>query len=102
MLKDIQESFASAGLTLNVSKCKIQTNAHTRRTPDQIEVGGMSYPVVPPTDGSKFLGTQYTLCGGVGAELDARIASAWGKFHQILPLLKRRNQHRAHKAIEIV
>ena len=42
MLKDIQESFACVGLTLNVSKCKIQTNAHTRRTPLEIEVGGMN------------------------------------------------------------
>ena len=69
----------------------IQTNAHTSRTPVFIEVNGMQYPVVPPTTGFKVLGTWFTLSGGVAAEFDARIAAAWGEFHQIWPLLRRRD-----------
>jgi hypothetical protein len=83
MLKDIQEAFAEAGLTLNISKCFIQTNAHTARTPSHVDV-------VPPWVGFKILGTQFTAIGGTSRELDLRIAAAWGKFHQLWPLLRRR------------
>ena len=38
-----------------------------------------------------MLGVQFTLVDGVSAELDARIAAAWGKFHKIWPLLRRRD-----------
>ena len=81
MLNDIQDAFAAAGVTLNVSKCMIQTNAHTNRTPPFIDVNGMQYPVVPPTIGFKVLGTRFTLSGGIAAEFDAKIAAAWSKFH---------------------
>jgi hypothetical protein len=91
MLKDIQSAFAKAGLTLNVSKCQIQTNAHTARTPKQIDVDGMRFPIVPPWEGFKILGTQFTAVGGTSKEVDLRIAAAWGKFHQIWKLLRRRN-----------
>ena len=91
MLRDIQEAFGAAGLSLNVSKCKIQTNAHTARTPQYMDVNGMRYPIVHPTVGFKVLGTQFTLIGGVSTELDGRIAATWGKFHHILPLLRRRD-----------
>ncbi len=91
MLKDIREAFEKVGLKMNISKCKIQTNAHTKRTPSHLQIDGLSFPIVPPTEGFKFLGTQFTLCGGVDAELDARIAAAWGKFHTLWPLLRRRD-----------
>ena len=91
MLADIQEAFGSAGLTLDVSKCKAQTNSHTARTPQYMDVNGMRYPIVHPKEGFRVLGTQFTLVGGVSTELDGRIAAAWGKFHQIWPLLRRRD-----------
>eukprot|EP00973_Karenia_brevis_P077809 10812419-Karenia_brevis.AAC.1 len=48
-------------------------------------------PVVSSAEGFVVLGTKLTLSGRSSAELDARIAAAWGKFHQIWPLLKRRD-----------
>ena len=91
MLCDIKAAFGAAGLSLNVSKCKIQTNAHTARTPTHLEVDGLLFPILHPSEGFKVLGVQYTLLGGVSAEIDIRIAAAWGKFHSIWPLLKRRD-----------
>ena len=67
-------AFEEVGLTLNASKCNIQTNAHTTRTPTFLEVDGMRFPIVPPWEGFKVLGVQFTLLNGVAAELDARIA----------------------------
>jgi len=91
MLKDIQQAFAEAGLVLNVGKCQIQTNAHTARTPSHVDLDGKRFPIVPPWEGFKILGTQLTAVNGTRRELDIRISAAWGKFHQIWPLLRRRH-----------
>ena len=91
MLREIQDAFATAGLKLNASKCEIQTNAHPARTPSHLDVDGVRFPVVSPQVGFKVLGVQLALANGMAAELDARIACAWGKFHEAWPLLRRRD-----------
>ena len=83
MLRDPKCAFEEVGLKLNASKCKVQTNAHTNRTPQFLEVDGISLPIVPPREGFKVLGVQLTLVDGITAELNARVAEAWGKFHKI-------------------
>jgi hypothetical protein len=90
MLRDIKRAFEEVGLTLNASKCKVQTNAHTNRTPQFLEIDGMLLPIVPLWEDFKVLGVQFTLVDGVVAELDARVAAAWGIFYKIWPLLRRR------------
>ena len=83
MLKDIQQAFAEARLVLNVGKCQIRTNAHTARTPSHVDLDGKRFPIVPPWEGFKILGTQLTAVNGIRRELDIRISATWGKFYQI-------------------
>ena len=47
--------------------------------------------MVAATEGFKVLGTQFTLVGRTSKELTAHIAAAWGKFHQLRPLLMKRD-----------
>ena len=89
MLRRLAQLFAQAGLKLNDSKCVIQTNANFR-TPT-LKAGDLTIPIVSATEGFKILGTQFTLLGRTSAELQKRISSAWGCFHRIWPLLRRRN-----------
>ena len=67
----------------------MQTNGRCKV--EYIVVGDLRFPVVPPTEGFRILGAQFTLAGGISKELDARVAAAWGKFRQIWPLLRRKD-----------
>ena len=89
MLKRVHDVFAQAGLKLNADKCKITTNTNVR-TPI-LRVLDMVFPIVSSNEGFKILGTQYTLLGRTEVELSHRIACAWGRFNQLLPLFLNRN-----------
>ena len=78
-------------LRLNVQKCVAQCNIFREKVGQSIFVENMEIKVVPATEGFPVLGTKYTLCQGVKAEFDNRIAAAWSKFHFILPLLRRKD-----------
>lgn len=43
MLKDIQEAFEKVGLKINISKCQVQTNSHSKRTPSHLPSAGLSF-----------------------------------------------------------
>lgn len=90
MLVDTQAVFFEAGLVLSISKCVIQTNAHTALTPTNVDLGENCFAVSPPWDGFKILGSQFTATGGT-KEVEMRIIDAWGKFQQIWRLLRRRH-----------
>ena len=74
------------GLNLNLDKCAVQTsNADAPIRP--IEIDGQRIPIVSASSGFKVLGTQYTLQGRCTAEIKGRIATAWGKFYALWPVL---------------
>ena len=56
-----------------------------------ITVEGLVIPVVSATEGFKVLGVQMSLVHNTQRELHLRIMAAWGKFHEIWPLRRRRD-----------
>jgi hypothetical protein len=90
MLEDVHEELTSIGLNLNADKCSIQCSTaracHTR----SLKVHGQDFPVVSPDAGFKVLGTIFTLDGNTSVELEHRLNAAWGKFHELWPLLRKR------------
>ena len=56
-----------------------------------MKVDDLELPIVSSLQGFMVLGTLYTLSDRVSKKLRRRIACAWGKFHQIWPLLARRH-----------
>jgi hypothetical protein len=90
MIRDVRHELAKHGLNLNMDKCLIQTNM-PGVTVAPIKVDGTEIPMVCASKGFKILGTQYTLVGRCSAEIRARIKMAWGKFHQLWPLLGKRD-----------
>ena len=91
MIKETEEGLASYGLRLNIDKCQVQTNTTCigRRSP--IKIADATGKIVDAEQGFKILGTTFTLKGRTSAELKARIAAAWAKFHQLKPLLCNRS-----------
>jgi hypothetical protein len=89
MIRDVKDTLAKHGLSLNLEKCSVQTNSGSQAT--QLEVDGVAVPIVTPSQGFKILGTKLTLHGRTSAEVTARINAGWAKFHQILPLIGRRD-----------
>eukprot|EP00973_Karenia_brevis_P067667 9414712-Karenia_brevis.AAC.1 len=90
MLFDLKREFALVGLKLNADKCKIQCSVEVARSAKSINIDGDLFPVVSTCDGFSLLGTIFTLAGGTKVEVQNRIKLAWGKFHQIWPLLRHR------------
>ena len=90
MLLDIKREFALVGLKLNSDKCKVQCSVEVPRSTKSIIIEGDEFPIVSSSDGFGLLGTTYTLTGGTKEEVKNRIRLAWGKFHQIWPLLRHR------------
>ena len=91
MIKDLKEALEQVGLKLNDQKCKIQCNAARPFGSTSLKFGGLNIPIVAPDLGFKVLGTQFTLLGHGAAEFHNRIQAAWGKYHQIWPLLRMRD-----------
>ena len=90
MIKETIDALEEHGLALNLEKCKVQTNKpRTRLKP--LAIGSGLIPMVRASDGFPVLGTIFTLIGRTSAELCARASAAWGKFHQLWPLLGRRD-----------
>ena len=48
-------------------------------------------PIISASDGSKILGTKFALLGNGDAEFENRLTAAWGKFHQVWPLLRKKD-----------
>ena len=90
MLFDITKEFEAVGLKLNADKCKVQCSVDLARAAKTLNVDGMEFPIVSPAEGFGLLGTVFTLTGGTTEEVKDRIRKAWGKFHQIWPLLGHR------------
>jgi hypothetical protein len=89
MIEDTRVKLAEHGLKLNIDKCMIQTNASTSLK--ALRVNGELMPLVLPCQGFPVLGTNFTLHGRTSREIQLRISAAWGKFHQLWHLLKRRD-----------
>ena len=100
MIHDVKTELFKFGLRLNVEKCVAQCNCFRERAGPSIFVENMEIKVVPATEGFSVLGTKYTLCGGINAAFDNRIAAAWSKFHFILPLLRRKDTA-CHKRLRL-
>ena len=96
MIKDVQQALAEHGLNLNIDKCLVQTSRADVRI-QSIQVDGQQIPMVSASEGFKVLGTQWTLHGRTSAELRARMAAAWGKFHSLWPLLGKRDGNLTRK-----
>eukprot|EP00973_Karenia_brevis_P022946 3159671-Karenia_brevis.AAC.1 len=90
MLRDINNELAAVGLKLNADKCKVQACPEPLRNKTCIKVDDLTFPMVSSSEGFPFLGTMFTLAGGTQVELEHRIKAAWGKFHQLMPLLRHR------------
>ena len=76
---------------MNVDKCVVQSNCFRNVGGPSILLDGIEMHVVAAQVGFQVLGTKYTLCGGVGAEFDNRIAAGWAEFYSILPLLRKKH-----------
>ena len=90
MLHDIQEGLAEIGLNLNADKCYIQSSRPLGRS-CSLQVDGASFPIISRDEGFKILGTTYTLNGNTDLEFDKRMNAAYGKFHELWPLLGKRD-----------
>jgi hypothetical protein len=73
-----------------MDKCKVQTTHANAKLRDFI-FDGEKIPMVTASEGFKVLGTQFTLVVRTSKELNARVSAAWGKFHQLRPLLMGRD-----------
>ena len=91
MITDVKRELGLVGLRLNADKCKVQCSVDGPRSVKCISVEGEDIPIVPSAEGFSLLGTMYSLSGGTKGEVKTRIKIAWGKFHQIWPLLKHRD-----------
>jgi len=89
MLQDIRRGLAEIRLNLNADKCYIQSSAPTRKS--SLQFDGMNCPVVSTDVGFKALGTAFTLNGSTNAEFENRMQAAYGKFHQLWPLLQKKD-----------
>ena len=87
MLKDVITEMSKLGLNLNVDKCKVQCSQSVIRPRKVLEVNGVSLQVVDREEGFKVLGTTFTLDGSTKAEFESRLNAAWAKFHEMKPLL---------------
>ena len=90
MIKDTTDALALYGLSLNLDKCMVQTNRR-RAMLKPLLVDGHEMPMVSSNKGFKVLGTMFTFNGRTSAEFQARMSAAWGKFHQMWPLLGKRD-----------
>ena len=61
---------------------------------------GDRIPMVAASEGFKILGTMFTLVGRTSVEVAARLRAAWGKFHQLWPLLGKRDGN-LHKRLKL-
>ena len=89
MISMTRDRLAAHGLKLNVDKCQIQTNRRTTLTAFSFD--GVDMPIVDASVGFQVLGTVLTLKGRTSAEINKRIKAAWGRFHQLWPMLRRRD-----------
>jgi hypothetical protein len=90
MVGDMCIALANIGLRLNPDKCIIQTSCRRNRK-NHLVIGGCNFKIVSCDVGCKILGTTFTLNGTSDVEFEARIAAGWAKFHQVLPLLSKRD-----------
>ena len=90
MIREVRAALQEHGLKLNMDKCKVQTTQSNAKLRDFL-IGGERIPMVEASEGFNVLGTQFTLAGRTAKEMKTRIAAAWGKFHQLHPLLLRRD-----------
>ena len=87
------QELGAVGRKLNADKCKIQCSVRARGSIrlSSLLAGDLCFPVVDPGEGFSLLGAAFTLEGGTSREVKKRIDIAWGKFHQIWHLLRRRS-----------
>jgi hypothetical protein len=90
MLADIIAELSKVGLNLNAEKCNVQCSKATTKARPPLVVGDMSFKVVDQNEGFKVLGTTFTLNGNTTKEYESRLDAAWAKFHELKPLLCRR------------
>ena len=90
MIKDTKDALALHGLSLNLDKCMVQTNRRGVRLKPLL-IDGHEIPMVSSNKVFKVLGTMFTFSGRTSVEFQARMSAAWGKFHQMWPLLGKRD-----------
>jgi hypothetical protein len=100
MISEVKAVLLEHGLKLNASKCKIQTNdPNASLQPVRVDAEDV-IPMVSASMGFAVLGTTFTLIGRTSAEIKSRIAAAWRKFHQLWPMLGRREAD-IHKRLKL-
>ena len=87
MLEDVCQELAKIGLNLNADECSTQCSKTGSRKAVAIKVQGQNFLVVSRDKGFKILGTLFTLNGSTTAEFDQRLRAAYGKLHELWPLL---------------
>ena len=86
MITHVKVALATHGPHLNFDKCLIQRNSYRARV-QPIEIDCQPVAMVSAAQGCEVLGTELTLLGRCSAEVKARMAAAWGKFHSLKHLL---------------
>ena len=76
MIYEVRDELAKFGLRLNVEKCVAQCNCFRDICGTSIFLDNMEIQVIAATKGFQVLGTTFTLCAGIKAEFDNRIAAA--------------------------
>ena len=91
MIKDFCEALEKIGLNVNADKCKVQCSKARPFGDRIIQAGERNFPIVDRTEGFTILGTTVTLDGKTCSEFQHRLKAAWGKFHELWPLLGKRD-----------
>ena len=76
---------------MNAQKCTNQCSKLRPHGDCTLRAGSLEFPIVSRDEGFKILGTLFTLNGNLDVELERRQDAAWAKFHQLAPLLLRRD-----------
>ena len=91
MLGDLILELGGVGLKPNADKCSIQCSRPSAGPRRPLHAYGMDFKVGERDEGFKVLGTVFTLNGNTKAEFDSRMDAAWAKFHQLKPLVCKRD-----------
>ena len=91
MIQDLQTSLASAGLTINLSKCKVAVNQHTSIHESSVQLCGETVPTVLSGSLMRVLGCMF----GWGTEYartpDAAIAKVTGHYAALADIFRRQS-----------
>ena len=77
MLRDIRQAYATAGLRLNASKCKVQTNTKLPHGDDTLKVDDLELPIVSSSEGFMALGILRAYSIMFSPQVAIWLASRW-------------------------